>query len=203
VVRFGVPENFMGDRLVPLLGQFTRAFPTVRLEVYVDVCLDLRGKIAEGELDLAVVTTLAAPPEETVLRPAQFVWVAAETFDPPRGAPLPLAFSPAPCAMRDLAITALSGTAVDWHVMFTSPSLRGLCAAVQAGLAISVMTRDEVEPGMRVVDGQYGLPALPKGDFSLVWSPGGKTAAAREFGRMILAMPEPLAAPTPRLVANA
>ena len=31
VVRFGVPESFLGDRLPPLLCQFARAFPAVRL----------------------------------------------------------------------------------------------------------------------------------------------------------------------------
>src|ERR1700744_1145394 len=31
VVRVGVPETFLGDRLPPLLCQFARAFPAVRL----------------------------------------------------------------------------------------------------------------------------------------------------------------------------
>src|SRR5688500_2314602 len=31
VVRFGVPDNFMGDRLPPLLSQFARGFPAVRM----------------------------------------------------------------------------------------------------------------------------------------------------------------------------
>ena len=41
VVRFGVPESFMGDRLSPLLCQFARAFPSVRLDVSVTTYLDL------------------------------------------------------------------------------------------------------------------------------------------------------------------
>ena len=38
---------------------------------------------------------------------------------------------------------------------------------------------------MKIVDGQYGLPSLSKVDFTLIWSAGGKTPAAVEFGRMI------------------
>ena len=42
---------------------------------------------------------------------------------------------------------------------------------------------------MPVVDGHYGQPPLPKADFTLIWGAGGKTPAAREFGRLILDMP--------------
>ncbi|RYE77096.1 MAG: LysR family transcriptional regulator, partial [Hyphomicrobiales bacterium] len=31
-IRFGVPENFLGDELPHLLSRFARAFPAVRLE---------------------------------------------------------------------------------------------------------------------------------------------------------------------------
>jgi DNA-binding transcriptional LysR family regulator len=69
--------------------------------------------------------------------------------------------------------------------VFTSQSQQGIRAAVLAGLAVTVLARDDVEPGMKIIDGQYGLPSLSEADFSLVWSRGGKTPAAVEFGRMI------------------
>jgi hypothetical protein len=57
---------------------------------------------------------------------------------------------------------------------------------VRAGLAIAVLTDGDLEAGMKVIDGQYGLPALPSADFMLIWSTSGKTPAAIEFGQMIL-----------------
>jgi hypothetical protein len=48
-----------------------------------------------------------------------------------------------------------------------------------------------VEPGMKIVDGRYGLPALPSVDFSLIWSEAGKTECACRFGQLVLEMPEP------------
>lgn len=201
VVRFGVQENFLGTQLAPLLSQFARAFPAVRLEVSVSVNLDLDALVGAGELDLAVV--LSSPEslarkriEGPVLRKSQFAWLAGESFEPPRGAPLPLAFFPLPCIGRELAVAALDRTALDWRVVFTSPSQQGLRAAVLAGFAVTVLTRDDLEPGMRIVDGEYGLPALPKAHFTLIWSEGGKTPAAREFGRLILNMPDLAEAPS-------
>lgn len=190
VVRFGVPDNFMGDRLPPLLSQFARAFPAVRLEVCVSMHTDLRAAIRAGELDLAVVMSPPNVAEGTRLRRTQLVWAAADTFEAPKGASLPLAFFPKPCVNRQVAGSALDLTAIDWHVVFTSASPQGIRAAVLAGLAVTVLTREEVEPGMKIVDGRYGLPSLPSVDFSLIWSESGKTPCACRFGQMILEMPE-------------
>jgi hypothetical protein len=56
---------------------------------------------------------------------------------------------------------------------------------VRAGLGISVLTLDELEPGMKVIDGKYGLRPLPGANFTLIWSAVGKTPAAIEFGKLI------------------
>jgi DNA-binding transcriptional LysR family regulator len=206
VVRFGVPESFMGDRLPPLLCQFARAFPAVRLDVSVTTYLDLRAMIDAGELDLAVVLSTSGKQRERVLRRTQFVWVAAETFEPPRGAPLPLAMAPAQCVNRQVGLAALDRTPISWHIVFTSPSHQGLRAAVLAGLGVTVLTRDSLEPGMKVVDKELGLPPLPRVDFSLAWSKAEPPPAVREFARLIADMSDvskPMAArraPTSRPV---
>lgn len=191
VVRFGVPETYMGERLPPLLSRFGRKFPEVRLDVTVSSYLDLRKMINAGELDLAVV--LAEPGNgsgETVLRHAQFVWAAAETFEIGRDTSLPLVFAPAPCIDRRVGIGALDGASIEWHIAFTSPSQEGIRAAVLAGLGVTVQLRDDLRPGMKVVDGRYHLPPLPKADFTLIWSTGNKTPAIREFGQLLLNVPE-------------
>lgn len=199
VVRFGVPETFLGERLPQLLSRFSRAFPAVRLDVSVGTYLDLRAMIKAGELDLAVV--LSAPGGEggTVLQQTQFVWAAAQAFEIAPGASLPLALSPSPCVNRQVGVAALEGTSIPWHVAFTSPSQEGIRTAVLAGLGASVQIRGDLKPGMKVVDGQYGLPALPAADFALIWSDGEKTPAAREFGRLLVSLQAPPPKPGRRL----
>ena len=129
--------------------------------------------------------TLAGNPDEVVLRRTEFIWAAAETFAARRGASIPMAFAPAPCAHRQIGIDALEATTIDWHIAYTSASQQGLRAAVKAGLAVTVLTQGDLEPGMKTIDGYCGLPLLPKAEFVLVWSAGEKTPAARAFGRMI------------------
>ena len=188
IVRFGVPETFMGEALQPLLSQFARAFPAVRLDVSVNTYPDLRAMIDMDELDLAVVVSTSYDSDEVILRRAQFVWAAAETFDGPPHSSLPLAFSPEPCINRQIGLAALEKTAIEWHIVFTSPSQQGIRAAVRAGLGVSVLTRDELEPGMKVIDGNYGLSPLAPANFTLIWSVRGKTPAALELGKLIVSM---------------
>ena len=196
VVRFGAPEAFMGERLPALLCRFSRAFPAVRLDVHVSTYLDLSTMIAAEELDLAVVLSSAGGENGGVkLRRADFVWVAADSFLLPPGKSLPLAFHPPNCVNRLVGVAALEAKPIDWHIAFTSPSEQGLRAAVRSGLAVAVLMRSDVEPGMRVLDGTYGLPALPGADFVLIKSHGVASPAARAFGQMLVEMEAPASSP--------
>jgi DNA-binding transcriptional LysR family regulator len=190
VLRVGVPENFMGKRLPQLLCQFARAFPDVRLEVSAGITIDLREMLAAGELDLAIVLSMPEARDGVTVRSAQLAWTAAQDFHAPPGGSLPLAFAPLPCISRRIGLAALDRTAVDWHVVFTSHSQKDLRAAVLAGFVIAVLTHDDLEPGMRIVDGEYGLPPLPSTDFLLVRGSSGTTPAADAFARLVLEMTE-------------
>jgi DNA-binding transcriptional LysR family regulator len=194
VVRFGTPEAFMGERLPALLCRFSRAFPAVRLDVHVSTYLDLSTMIAAEELDLAIVLSTEGGENGGIrLRRAEFVWVAAEHFALPAGASLPLAFHPPNCFNRLIGVAALEATELNWHIAFTSPSEQGLRMAVRSGLAVAVLTRSDVEPGMRVLDGDYGLPSLPSADFMLIRSRAAASPAAHAFGQMITESEAPTA----------
>lgn len=188
-VRFGVPESYVGDRLPPMLARFSRMFPSVRLDVTVDTYPALCDQINAGILDLAVTLALEDDAASTLLRRTRFVWAAASTFDLATHAPLPLAFAPKPCLHRQVGTDALESAKLEWRVAFTSPSQQGLRAAVKAGLAITALPEEDLESGMVIVDGQYGLPPLPETSFRLLWSASGKTPAAEALAQQLV---EPL-----------
>lgn len=188
-VRFGVPENFMGERLPLLLARFARVFPAVRLDVFVGTYLDLRAQVEADALDLAVVMSLPGEPESgAMLRQTRFVWAASHAFDFDGDGPLPLAFAPPPCVHREVGVAALEQAGLDWRVAFTSPSQEGLRAAVLAGLAVTALPQEDVRPGMDVIDGRYGLPSLPEADFRLIARAGDNSPAVHAFGRLLVEM---------------
>ena len=184
IVRLGLPDSFLGTHLPDLLARFAARFPDVQLAVSVGMSLDLNGMVDAGELDLAVVMEVGDVPDGTLLRSEPLVWAAAETFRHIRPS-LPLALYPPPCISRRVALDALARHGVAWHVAFTCPSPDGILASLQSGLAVTVLGRTELKPGVREVGRDLGLPPLPEGAFRLVCSTSSKSEAARELEHLI------------------
>lgn len=54
----------------------------------------------------------------------------------------------APCLMRSAATQALDRAGIPWRIAFTSRSLNGVWAAVNAGLGVTVRTAAGLPPGL-------------------------------------------------------
>lgn len=184
VVRFGVPDNYLGVHLPDLLAKFACQSPDIQLDVSVGMSLDLRAMLDAGNLDLAVVMDVSEVCDGPVLHSDQLAWVAAETFRHVRPS-LPLALYLPPCINRQVAVDALAKRGIAWHVAFTCPSPDGIEAALRSGLAVGVLGQSELKPGLRDVGEGLGLPLLPRGQFRLVRSPGNESELARSFETLI------------------
>ncbi|MET0001446.1 MAG: LysR substrate-binding domain-containing protein, partial [Candidatus Thiodiazotropha lotti] len=55
----------------------------------------------------------------------------------PNDQPLKLVLFEPPCVFRDRVINALEKASMSWRIVYTSPSLPGLLAAVEAGLGVT------------------------------------------------------------------
>src|SRR5260370_24349532 len=73
----------------------------------------------------------------------------------------------APCAFRQSGISALDAAGMPWRVTFTSPSLAGLWAAVDAGLGITLRTAASKPAHLEGFGARSGLPRLPVTELSL------------------------------------
>ena len=75
--------------------------------------------------------------------------------------PLPLALCSPPCFFREAAIAALNQAGIPWHIAFTSLSVHGIWAAVDAGLGITLRTAMGLPKQLTVMEPKPGLPRLP------------------------------------------
>jgi DNA-binding transcriptional LysR family regulator len=64
-------------------------------------------------------------------------------------------------------------------MVYSSPSLAGLHAAVRAGLGVSVMSKDMVPHDVRVLGKRYGMPQLDDTEMALLRAPKLSSAGAR------------------------
>lgn len=170
-VRVGFPQDLAERWLPAVLGSFHRAHPRIHVEAQVGRGRELRERVAQGALDLALAfgeiggtpataTVGAATTGAATLAYLPVAWVAPDGFRADPGSPLPLALLDAPCMFRQHGIDRLDGDGRPWRITFTSPSLSGLWAAVEAGLGVTVRTPLGLPDTLAILEPQFGLPEL-------------------------------------------
>jgi len=185
-VRLGTAEEFATQFLTDILGEFARCFPSVTLEITVDVSVVLQAGVEAGLFDLALVKHIPGEdPGVTVWR-EPLLWVARADWTDAPGRPVPLALSPAPCLYRRFMLSALGQTGRPWEIRCTSAATSALQAAVLAGLGVTALARSTIVPGMRVLTADEGFPTLPDSTIALVPRPGAPSQAAERLTRFIL-----------------
>jgi DNA-binding transcriptional LysR family regulator len=169
-VRLGLPQDFAETWLPTVLGRFARLHPKVRVEIRAERNADLLGRMARGELDLALawgVGGLSArdTPHAQHVANLPVAWIGRADWpriDSGDREPLPLVAFETPCIFRTLCVDALNDAGIAWRVAVTSPSLSGLWAAAEAGFGLTVRTAIGIPRSLAMLDpAAHGLPALP------------------------------------------
>lgn len=186
-VRLGMPADYALTFLSSVLPFFAETFPQVQIEVHTDLSPELMRRLHAGELDLMLVPRAEAviPGGELVWR-EPLCWVCARGEPIPETNPLPLAVFPQGCSYRIAMLAALEEAGRSYRIAYTSTSLPGIQAAVMTGFAISIVSRDSVLPGMRVLEPVDGFPSLPDAEIMLHTTPGNSTEPVRQVAAYIL-----------------
>lgn len=166
-VRLGLQEDFSEHLLPAVLGEFARNHPNVRIEVKVGRNAELLASTLDGQLDLALAWhTGANTPHMSFLGTYPMRWIGATDQTVTAGSrfldSLPLVTFESPCHLRKAATDALDAAAIPWRIVYSSPSLSGVWAAVAAGLGVTVRTEFGLPPTLTpLLPSEAGLPELP------------------------------------------
>lgn len=87
-------------------------------------------------------------------------WVGTEGFSQPKDTDVRLAAYPEGCQYRRSMISALQREGRPFDIVYTSPSLAGIEAAVSSGFGITALATRVVPPKLKGIDPSRGLPAL-------------------------------------------
>lgn len=184
-LSFGASQDFGESWLPPVLAQFSKAHPSVALEVRVDGGTRLVAAVEAGEVDVALALGLGERANAICIGHLPLVWIAHRDFEWDGVGRLPLALFTSPCRFRTKAIAELDGAGINWNIALTSPSLYGVWAAVNAGLGVTVRTPEGLVPGLEVVDRKLGLPNLGSVDVSLYLARGARSRAVQSLVEML------------------
>jgi DNA-binding transcriptional LysR family regulator len=173
IIRLGITEYFVPTELPRILGRFAAAYPGVEIEARMGLSRELRAQMTAGGLD-AVIVRLPPGERSRAIWSEPQVWVAQEGFEPPPGAPVPLALLPAPCVLREYAIESMKRLKRPSKVTFTGSSMASVQVAVTAGLGVSIFPRSSLLPGMRILSHRRAYPDPGRLHVGIVRHPGAR-----------------------------
>ncbi|MCP8940568.1 LysR substrate-binding domain-containing protein [Alsobacter sp. SYSU M60028] len=177
-IRLGIPDDYAETFLPDILTRFSYRHPLVEVSVVCENSVPLAERVASRELDMAVVTSCAVLSDIEVLREEALHWVAGGSSRVYEQRPLPLALSGPTCAWRARAVAALNERGIAWRQMLASASQAAIAPVVLAGLAVTVMPRSAMRPGMRVIDEDADLPELGPNRIGVIEARGQHTPEA-------------------------
>jgi DNA-binding transcriptional LysR family regulator len=184
-VILGTPDLYAAYVLPDMLSEFRSAYPNVEVEVRCALSSRLMAAIVRDQIDLALVTGMPAFRAGDLVAQETLVWVTSETRSPHEENPVPLALLPPGNIFRDLALAGLDSIGRHWRIVSISESIGGLQAAVFGGIAVSVVARSSVLPGMRQLGRTESFPPLPKVDLVLYRAGGRRNPAADAMADII------------------
>jgi DNA-binding transcriptional LysR family regulator len=171
-VVLGVPDLYAAYVLPSALSVFKEAFPRIQVEVQCALSTPTVERVRRGEVDLALVTRMNDFTRGLVVHQEQLVWMASEHSEAQFEDPVPLALLPPGNVYREYAIDRVERAGRKWQITCISESVSGLHAAVFAGMAVTVLGRCALAPGMRELTPEEGFLPLPKVDLLLYKAPG-------------------------------
>lgn len=168
-VRFGLQVDLTENWLPKALARAKTAHPELKVEVSADRYAVLIDRLDKGQLDLALLFGPTRRSDAQRITALPMTWIGSQnapiTFR--RGEPVQLAVSSPICYFRQVAIDALNDAAIPWQIEFSSLSVHGVWAAVEAGLGITLRTATSVPKQLAAIKSGSGLPRLGKVDLFL------------------------------------
>lgn len=160
-LRLGIPDDHGRTKLAAIIAAFTRHHPKVELEVTCALSANFPEALDKGALDLAVYEVESSSSHEEILYEDPTCWVSSAHRNFSTNESLPVALFDHACWWRDAAITSLSTRGKPYRIAYSSQSVPGVIAAVEAGIAVGFLGRSSVHSGLSVVNEALGLASTP------------------------------------------
>lgn len=183
-IRLGIPSEFANSLLPGIVGRFAQAYPNVTLETFSDLSRNLRADDQRGKYDLVLALhSQSSSRRKGLIKNDELVWVGSPKHQSEKEAELPLILAQEGCLYRQRALQSLDKIKRRWRLVYSNADLRGIEAAIQAGLGVTVLARSTVPDSLRILKDRETLPALGNVDICL-------TSASREASEACLRLME-------------
>nr|WP_319385557.1 LysR family transcriptional regulator [uncultured Roseibium sp.] len=160
-LRLGIPDDHGRAILTQIVGNFAQCHPQVQLDVTCSLSPDFPGMLSKGQLDLAVYEVQNPATGEEVIYEDTTHWVMARHRNLLDLDPLPVALFDRACWWRDAAISSLTVAGKPFRLVYSSQSVAGVKAAVEAGVAVGVLGKSSIDRSMTILGEDQGFVPTP------------------------------------------
>ena len=167
-IRFGVPDDYAVRLLPVILSSFQRTHPKIAVDVSCMASEHLLEGMRAGRYDLIVFTQGTEQNYGELFRTEKMFWVASHGGRALASEPIAIACGPQYCIWRKDAMDALDRSGKEYRVAYTSSNATAISSAVLSDLAVGFLPESAMQPGMRVVNDEFGLPRLADAQIALM-----------------------------------
>ena len=186
-VRIAAPDMYAVHVLPNLLSEFSALYPKVQIQLQSGV---LQHEVLETlggvNFDLIIALEPAGTTSGVLLQRERAIWATSATHETHLKTPLPLAMLREGSLLRFWAISSLGQRGRDWREAYVSASGIAMLAAVEAGLAVSVIRESSLRPGLRELTEAEGFATLPSFDVTLLRASVGLGRAAAALYKFLV-----------------
>jgi DNA-binding transcriptional LysR family regulator len=158
-LRLGIPSEFATTLLPSIIGEFSKLYPEVALEVTSALSKSLLNNDNRQDFDL--VMALIDPQQQVegeLLLNDPLVWVG-DKDQAISAQGLSLVLAPDGCVYRSRVINMLKQQTTQWRISYTNADLSGITAAIKQGLGISALAKSSVPEQLDIIK-HSSLPDL-------------------------------------------
>ena len=162
-LRLGIPNDYADHFLPKLMRSVAKDGTDLTFDVVCDLSHNLLQGLRNGVYDIVVAMTPDGPAEGAFMtwkEPLAWVGGSGEQTETDKTGSLRIVCYPEGCLYRRNMLTALQRDGRNHEIIYTSPSLAGLAAAVGAGFGTTALARRIVPTGLRIIEESPALPRL-------------------------------------------
>lgn len=181
-LRLAMPNDY-ADHFLPRLMQ---ALAPEDIDIAFDVVCGLSGELLQGLrddlYDIVIAMTPDGPaPDAFMTWRERLAWVGGPARPGGSDSPLRLVCYPEGCLYRRTMLTALQREGRPFSVVYVSPSLQGIEAAVSSGFGVTVLSERIVPGALRRMGGAEDLPTLAEVVVGVYLNPRTQSGVAKSF----------------------
>ena len=187
-LRIGMPNDYADHFLPKLLREMGAEGADLAFDVVCALSHELLQGLRDDLYDIVVAMTPDGPaPDPFMTWRERLVWVGASDEAPPAG-PVRLVCYPEGCLYRRAALTGLQREGRPFSIVYVSPSLNGIEAAVSSGFGVTVMSERVSRSALTPIAAKAELPALADVVVGVYLNPRAASSVAKSFAARIADM---------------